>query len=843
MSIYESSVRKPVTTALIFVAVIIIGIFSYTKLSVDYFPEMDAPFVSVITFYPGAGAEDIEVNISKLLEDNLNSVSDLKNITSTSKDNVSMVMIEFEWGTNLDEATNDVRDAVSRIEKNLPEGIEKPIILRFNTSMMPIMFITAMANESYNALGKVLDDVIAKPLARIDGIGAVSIGGGAEREIQVNVDPKVIEAYNMSVEQIGQLIAAENLNLPTGAVDVGSNNISMRVQGEFYDAKQIEDIQIANFQGKAIYIKDVATVKDTIKDLSQIVSANGERSAVIIITKQSGANTVEICKKIREQLPVLSKNLPPDVSLNIRQDNSENVVASINSLTETIYLAMLFVVIVILFFIGNWRSTIIVIVTIPVSLVTAFIYLFVTGNTINIISLSSLSIAIGMVVDDAIVVLENITTHIERGSSPREAAIYATNEVGVAVIAASLTIVAVFLPLTFLGGMAGIMFKQLGWIVTIIIAVSTVAALSLTPMMSSIMLKAKKKEKKTTFFNKLYAPIGRGLDKFDSAYSKFLGWAVRHRIVVMIAAGLLFVSSLLLLKFVGTDFMPKTDDSQIRAIVELPIGTRKEVTSEFCNKIQAEFMEKYKDHILNIQLQVGAADENNLFSSFSKNGTNIGTFNIKLVKPRFRDKTSFEVADIMRNDVARYPEIHKFSVISQSGGFGGGSTADLAIKIFGFDIDKTTELANELKERMKTVSGTRDVDISRQEMKLEYKLELDRAKLSAAGLTTVAVSTAIRNRINGLVASKFREDGDEYDIMVRFDRPFREGLENIESIVVYNSAGKGVKIRELGQVVERYMLPEITRENRQRIVSVTCNVEGRALGDVTADVLAEVDKM
>jgi hydrophobe/amphiphile efflux-1 (HAE1) family protein len=842
MSIYETSVRKPITTALIFVAVVFLGLFSYNKLAVDLYPDMDMPYIMVITSYGGAGAEDVETNVSRLVEDNLNSVSNLKNIYSSSRDNVSLVTLEFEWGTNLDEATNEVRDALGRVKRAFPDGVDEPIIFKFSSSMMPIMMITATARESFPALNELLEDKIANPLNRIDGIGAISVAGGPTREIQVNVDPKRLEAFNLSVEQIGAIIAQENINMPAGSMDIGSSTLALRMQGEFISSDQLRDIVVANFQGRPVFLRDIATVRDTTRDLSQIVTSFGNPAAQLIITKQSGANTVGINRQIRDMLPELMKTLPSDVDLLIRFDTSEFIENSVNSLTQTIFFTLLAVAITILLFLGKWRSTLIIVIVIPVSLVTAFIYLFMTGNTLNVITLSSLAICISLVVDDAIVILENISRHIKKGSSPREAAIYATNEVGLAVIATTLTLLAVFLPLTFLGGMAGMLFKPLGWIIAIVTTASTLVALSLTPMMASTMLRAREDEKTDGWFDILYRPIGRALEGLDNAYSKFLHWAISQRGLVLTLATATFISSLFLLRVVGTEFFPAADQSQISITIELPVGVNKDITQEICERIESTFPTKYPE-IERYMLTVGATDQDNAFSAiFGASGSHIGTFSINLTNVTERDRSDKELMDLLRQDIAQIPDIVKFSVSDGSGGF-GGSGSDIEVKIFGHDIDQTNAIAEDLKIRMEQIDGTRDVAISRQEKKLNLTLDLDREKLAMHGLNTAGVSSAVRNRINGMTASKFREDGNEYNIIVRNKIEFRGSVEDIENISVFNNQGRRIRIKEIGNVVEGFTLPEISRENRQRVVKVTSSVFGRPLGNVVNDLNAELRQL
>lgn len=488
MKIYETAVRKPVSTCLIFVAIVIFGLFSLRNLAIDQYPEMEMPAVTVFTVYPGANATDIETNVTRVLEDQLNTVSNLDKLTSTSKDNYSMITLEMEWGSDLTEATNDVRDVVSRAMSSLPDGVDQPTVFKFNSSMMPIMILSVTADDSYSALNKILDEKMVNVLNRIGGVGAVTIAGAPEREVQVNDDPTKLEAYNLTVEALGGLIAAENVNIPAGTMDIGNNTFNIKADGEFDNSDILKKIVVSNAGGKTIYLSDVAEIKDTLEKATQDVRVNGKRGVTVIIQKQSGANTVDIIKQVNKALPSIEKTLPPDIDINIIVDGSESIIDSINSLSDSVMYAFIFVILVVMAFLGRWRATFIICLTIPISLVTAFIYLFATGSTLNIISLSSLSIAIGMVVDDAIVVLENITTHIEKGSSPKEAAIYATNEVWLSVIATTLVVLAVFMPLTMLSGMAGIMFRELGWIVSIVVSISTCAAISLTPMLSAYIL-------------------------------------------------------------------------------------------------------------------------------------------------------------------------------------------------------------------------------------------------------------------------------------------------------------------------------------------------------------------
>ncbi|MDD4830456.1 MAG: efflux RND transporter permease subunit, partial [Bacteroidales bacterium] len=759
MKLYESAVKKPITTAIIFVAIVVLGLFSLSKLSIDMLPEIEMNQAIVIVTYPGASAEDVENNVSKTLESALSTVSDLKKIKSTSKENTAVISAEFNWGTDIDAAVNDMRDKIEMVKSYLPDGCSNPIIMKISTDMIPVSIYSATADESSEALYKILEDGVANPLNRINGVGSVSIAGAPQREISVNIDPQKLEAYNLTIEQIGGSIAKENVNTPGGSFDVGSETYSLRIEGEMKESELLNNIIVSNYGGKTVYLKDVALVSDSVQEKAQESYVNGRKGATIVIQKQTGANSVDVVKKIREQLPKITKNLPKDIQFEEVMNTTDNIENSIASLVETVLLAFLFVAIVVIFFLGQWRATIIIMITIPVSLIASFIYLLVSGNTINIISLSALSIAIGMVVDDAIVVLENITTHIERGARPREAAIYGTNEVGVAVIASTLTIFAVFFPFTMMSGMAGIMFSQLGWMVCIVMAISLICALSLTPMLSSTMLRRNRKSNKT--FDKLYAPIKKVLDKLDHNYSRLLTWVVRHKTITIIAGVLIFVGSIMLSFGVGSEFIPASDNSQISGNFQLPVGANVERSKVIAKKFETAIKKKYPE-ITTLSYTVGipSEDDNNSWAQMQTSGSNYVSFRIKLLDIKERKRDIFEISEGIRQELASYTELYKYNVLAGGGdGMTSGSTVD--IEILGYDFDATEKIAKEIKEKMSKTKGFRDVTISREDYKPQYQIEFDREKLSLNGLDVATASTFIRNRMNGMTASLFREDGEE----------------------------------------------------------------------------------
>ena len=843
MKIYETSVRKPISTALIFVAVIVFGLFSLKNLAIDQLPEMDLPSISVITTYSGANAEDIENNITRRIEDGLNTVSNLKEITSKSSDGVSLVSLEFEWGTNLDEASNDIRDALGRLSDYMPEDAEDPIIFRFNSSLMPIMSFSITADESYPALNKILEEQFVNRLSRIDGVGSVSVMGAPVREIQVNVDPVKMEAYGLTVEQIGAIIAQENVNSSGGTLDIGSHTYNIKTDGEFTSSDDLKTILISNMGGQEVYLRDVAEIKDTLEKQTLDERMNGELGVRVMIQKQSGANTVKIVEKVKKMLPEIEKNLPSDVKVHLLNDSSKTIKDSISTLTDTVMFAFLFVILVVLFFLGRWRATLIICLTIPISLVVSFIYLKLTGGTLNIISLSSLSIAIGMVVDDAIVVLENITTHIERGSKPREAAIYGTNEVWLSVIATTLVVVAVFLPLTMVEGMAGVMFQQLGWIVSLVVTTSTVAAISLTPMMSALLLRLENNQHTYKGLSAIYRPIDKFLAWLDRAYASALRWALAHKKLVFFAPmALLGVGVWLFVEKIPTEFMPSSDGESMSATITLEQNLGVEYTTRVARQIDSIVYASYPEVML-LSTSAGSSSTSNVFAAMSTTGSNIINYTFRLTDPQERERTVFEIADAFRADLATIPEI-KRSMVSSGGGMGGmmGGGSSVELQIFGHDIESTNAIAEDLMGKLSQLEGARDVRLSRDDMRPEFNVEFDRNRLAYYGLNTSTVASAIRNRINGMTASVYREDGEEYYIKVRYGEEHRTSLEDVENILVYNSRGEGVRVRDIGKVTEVYAPPTIERQNRQRLVTVTVALgKDAVLGDMVKKVNGVLD--
>ncbi|MCX7955314.1 MAG: efflux RND transporter permease subunit [Bacteroidales bacterium] len=837
MKIYEAAVKKPVTTIMIFLAIIVTGVYSLTQLAIDYFPEIELPALTLVTTYRGADAKSIEENITKILEQQLSSLNRLKKLTSRSNDNISIITAEFEYGTNLDEAANDIRDIIDRILPYLPDDIDRPAIFKFSSSMLPILIYTINADQNYEGLEKIIENKIINPLNRIDGVANVMLFGLPTRVIYIEFDPAKLENYNITINQVVNILKAQNINYPLGNIKTQQLEYRVTMEGEFPSSDLIKDIFITLQNGKNVYLKDIAVVKDTLKDFTQIESINGEKGIRMAIIKQSGANTLKVASKAINLIEEAKKTLPSDIKINIVFDTSNNIKAAITNLAKTILFAFIFVSIVVFLFLGRIRQSLIIIAVIPISLVSGFIYLYGVNDSLNLISLSAITIAIGMVVDDAIVVIENITKHIERGSTPKQSAVNATNEVWVAVIATTIVIVVVFLPMSFASGLTGVLFKSLGWIVTITIILSTITAISLTPMLSSIMLK-ENSTKKQNLWNKTF---GHLLNKLDELYHNFIRFVLRHKIPSLLIAIIIFISSLFLIKVIGTDFFPLSDHSVIRGTIQIQTGVNLEETKKIIKKLENIIETRYPEK-LRMVFSAGTSERVTFLSAFLSNSNSVINVLIRLKDREERKRSIFEIIDDLRSVLDTMPEIVKYNFTSETtmGGM-GGNTID--IKIFGYDLDKSTSFALKIKEELKKIKEAKDITISRENDNPQLKIFLKNDKLSQLGLNTAIVSNELRSYITGITATKYKEEGNEYEVIVRLNDQVRNNIEILKNLSINTPFGTKVKLHEIADIKEEWVPPSIEHENKQRIIKVSVKPGNISLGQLANQIQNIVNKI
>jgi HAE1 family hydrophobic/amphiphilic exporter-1 len=832
MKLPEISVRRPVTTVMVFAAVTLLGCVAFFKLNLDLLPDIEPPSVSVITPYPGASATDVESEVTKYLEDQLSTTPDLDRLESKSKDNIAIVTCVFNWGTDLDVAVNDIREKIDLAKPDLADGAKEPFIFKFSSSMVPVLIMTVTAQESSPDLYRIVDKQIADPLKRVSGVGAVVYIGGQERQINVHFDREAIEAYHLSVRQVRNVLAAENLNLPVGTAKIGRNELQIRVAGRYRDAAEIANTVIGSDGDALVRLRDVATVTDAFEEPQEWARSGKLPAIALLIQKQSGANTVTVIETIKERLKTLKTEVPADIEIHKIIDNSDHIYSMIYNLTEAAVVGGILVIVVCFLFLRRFRTSLVVTMAIPFSIIVAFIGLFTMGYTINVISLMSLAIAVGMVVDDAIVVLENIVRHVDDGKSPKLAAVEGASEVGMAVAASTLTIVAVFAPLLLVKGLAGIIFGQLAFIILITILASLFISLTLTPMASSRLLRSRDERK----LNPVFAWSERLLNKIEAGYSHALEWGLRHRKMLLSLIIIVFTGSLALIPLVGTEFFPEVDSGEVEVVLEMQQGTRVEVTAgitqEMLKAVNA-IPEMQASYALAGQTQKGF-----LTALGFEEGTNIGRIGGRLVEKEERSRHAKEIASELREQAMKLPGVEKFSASAVSAiqkAFLGGGRA-ISIDILGHDIEMTNKVAAEIRRIVEATPGSVDVSVSRKKPRPEVQVRLDRDKAASLGLNVALVADALRTNYYGFDDTKFREAGDDFDIELRLKKDQRETIRGIGETPITTLTGQTIKLRNVASVREAFGPVEIERKNRTRVTKVQAGVQGRVLGDVVRDV-------
>lgn len=836
MKLPEIGVKRPVFTAMIFIAVLLFGIVSLKMLPTDVLPDIELPTLTVITVYPGASAKEVEQQVTKKLEETLSGSENLKKITSKSKENVSFITLQYTWSSDLNEASANARDLIDLAKRRLPDAAEDPTIFKINSSMLPVIIYGVNAKESYNGISRIIEDKVTNPLKKLPGVGSVLVLGQPSREIKINIDPEKLKAYHFSITQLSQFLKLENINIPGGIIKVGSNEFAIRVPGEFESIQEIENMALSSFNGKIIHLKDIATVVDGFKEKDEIIRVGNKHAIGLLVQKQSGANTVEVATSLRNEVKKIQRILPADVEITELMDSSELVTASINNLTETILYAALFVVLIVFLFLRNYRSSLIVILSIPFSLIVAFIYMYFAGYTVNIFSLMSLAVAIGVVVDNAIVVLDNITRHIEKGVRPRQAAIFATGEMGLAITASTFTIIAVFLPMVFMGGLVGIMFKQLAILTSVTLLASLVTSLLLTPMMASLLLKSAEEEKSKKH-GKLYKLSEELFVALENAYKKGLEWSVRHRSMVIAISLGLFIVTLFLARNVGTDYIPEFDAGDVTIVFQTEVGTNVAETERVAKQVE-EILRKEVPEMKSFFTIVGQTEDGLLTSIGFKEGKNIATLMAKIVPPEKRNRSAREIADVLRKRIALIPEIEKYNV--SGGSFLSaallGNIKPIQVNLMGNDLGELNAVADSLKAELQKNPNLTNIETTVDKGKMEILIKIDQRKAAALGLNSGMIAMQVRQGIYGTEAGNYQEEGEEYKIIIRYDSANRNNIEKLNSIMLTTLTGQQIPIATIASIGRGVGPLEISRESQQRVVYLMSDLKDISLGDATSQV-------
>jgi len=814
---------------MLFCAIILLGVVSVTKLNIDLLPDIEPPVVSILTVWPGASASDVESEVTDVIENQVNSVNNLDTLTSKSLDNLSVVSCKFNWGTNLNVATNDIRDKLELTKRDLPGDADPPMLFKFSSSTMPIMAVTITGEKTWPRLYHLVDKKISDELKRVPGVGAIVAYGGLRRRINVYFDVKKLEGFHLSIQQVNQVLAMENLNIPAGSIKTGYKDYFIRVPARYKTIEEIQDTTIGYFNQRPVYLRD------------------GKKSILLLLQKQTGKNTVAVVHGVKERLTEIQKILPSDVKIGIPFDTAEYILLAIKNLRNTLLWGIFFVVLVTIVFLRRFRTAIIISLTIPFSLIISFIFLYIFGYTINIISLLSLIIASGMVVDNGIVVLENIVRHVEHGGRVKPSAIYGANEMGMAVTASTMTIVVVFVPLVFVSGFTGIMFKQLSFVVSITLLASLFTALSMTPMLSSQWITSTPEtlKKRKGFLGKFYSMTERHLETVEDGYNRLLGWSLRHRKTVVVLAVVIFASSLSLIPFLSTAFVPEPDSGDVRINFRLQEGTRIEETNRVIEKIIQIMDEVVKpEEYRHSYAFDGATEEGTGVVLGFDEGPNVGEIGFKLVDMDKRDRSAREIANILRERIEKIPGINRLQVTATSPikSLMMGAGKPVSAEIQGADLNANLAFAQKLERVMGKIPGLRDVAISQKDPRPELWVKVDRAKASSLGLNIAIIAGTLRNYFYGVEATQFRDAGDNFDIFTRFRKEDKDRLKTLPEIPIFTPDGRMIRLGNVAQIINGEGPIEIQRKNRQRIIKVEADIFERPLGDVTEDIKNELKK-
>lgn len=848
MRLPEFGVKQPVATLMLFLALALLGGFALTRLNVDILPNIDPPVISILTSWYGASASDVETEVTEPIEDVVNSVNNLDTLTSKSLDNLSLVSLKFDWGTDLDIASNDIRDRLELAKRKLPKDAEAPILFKFSSATAPIMFVTISGDKSWPRLYEIVDKQVVDELKRVPGVGTIIVHGGLRRRINVYFDVEKLEAYKIPITVVNQILAAENLNIPAGSIKTGTKEYFVRIPGRFRSPEEIQDIIVGSFQGRPIYLRDVAKVEDGFEPQDIMGWGDRKPALVLILQKQTGKNTVDVLNRVKKRLNELEKVLPPDVEINIVMDASENILISVKNLRTTLFYGIFFVVLVTLIFLRQIRTAVIISLAIPFSLIIAFILLYVFGYTINLVSLMSLAIASGMVVDNAIVVLENITRHVEKGGRPKTAAMFGASEMGLAITASTLTTVIIFLPLMFLTGLAGIIFRQLGLTLTATLMASLLVALLFIPMLSSRWVRPVMSSQ-TTYRGLgyyLYHIPEEALKALEETYKRFLAFCLAYPKSVVFVAALIFIFSLSLIPFLSTSLFPKVDTGDLEVRFRLQEGTRIEETHKVVNRILDDIDNIVKPEEMRHGYAFDGETKEGIGVALGfEQGPNVGSIGFKLVHKDKRERSAEDIASLLRERVREIPGITKIKVRATDPitSILTGAGKPISVELQGSDIQELMDFANRLKKEMETIPGLVDIEISQKEQRPEIWVEVDRQKAAQLGLNLYTVGWAVRNYFYGVNPTEFREVGDKWDIFTRLSERDKDRLLNLPEVPIYTQDGRAIKLKNIAQIVEGSGPIEIERKNRQRIVKVEADTYKRALGAATRDVREKLSEL
>jgi len=832
MNLSRFAVHRPVLTVMVALIVIIVGAVSFRRLPIDLMPDITYPTLSISTEYENASPEEVEELITRLIEEAMSAVPGVEEVTSVSAEGRSSVRVTFTWGTDLDNAANDIRDRLDRILERLPEDADRPILRKFDLASFPILILGVSGNLDPIQMRKIIDNQVKYRIERIPGVASLDIRGGLDREIHVDLNPEKLKALQLPIDQILNRIQEENINLPAGSIEQGQMDITIRTPGIYTNLEELRNTVVAIREKAAIQLKEIATVEDAWEKVTRIVRVNGRPGIRLSVNKQSGKNTVEVASGVLREIERINTDLP-QIQITPIIDTSDYIKRSITNVGTTILYGSALAILVLLLFLRNIPSTAIIATTIPISVIATFTLMYFGGFTLNLMTLGGLALGIGMLVDNAIVVLENIHRLRETGQAPETAAVGGSQEVVAAVIASTITTLVVFLPLIFVRGMAGVMFKQLSYVVSFSLACSLVVALTLVPMLSSRVRGPVVQDPQTgkTPAGRFLRMSGNFFARIEQGYGNLLHVALNHPIMVLSASGLMLIGSLLLIPLIGVELMPATDESEVRIYAEMAMGTKLETVAEAFAKIEAIVQQEVPE-IKNTVAFIGG-------SSWRARGSNAGELRIALKPLSERNRSSEQIAVALRRKLTALPGV---AVRTRAGeglfllrmGTAEGDKIELEVR--GHDLDISDALARRVQEVVDSVEGITDVKMSRETGTPEELIIVDRQKAADMKLTVSKIAKMLQTALTGTSAGYYRDSGYEYMIRVKLAEAEKKNLKEILDLTLTNADGEPVVLRNVVAVRPRRGPVLVQRKGQERVVYVSANISERDMGAILADI-------
>jgi len=833
MSISTLSIKRAITFTMVYVFVVGFGLFGLSRLKIDLYPDVTFPVIAIITTYTGVAPADMENLVTKPIEEAVASVENIKHIRSQSKLGASLILAEFDWGIDLDASEKDIRNNVDFIRDYLPDEASEPLIIAFDPQKMPILFMSVSGPMGPAELRELSRRQIKPALERIVGVASAETAGGLKRQIQVQIEPAKLQAQGLSVDTVISALGRENKQVPGGKLDEGGSEFSIRTLSEYTSVEQIANTVIGYREETPLYVKNVAQVQDTYEERTRVIRNNRKPGILLLVSKNSKANTVQVADRVIESIPKIVSRLPEGVKIGVIFNQADFIKRSISNLSSTAVQAFLLAALVLLFFLHNIRASIIVALSIPISIVVTFAVLDLAEITLNMMSMAGLALAVGLLVDNSIVVLENIFRHFKGSGNLLKSADSGTREVGTAIIASTLTTISVFFPVLFVPGIAGVMFNDMALTICFSLFCALLVSLTLIPLLSSRFLKESSEENRT-----LPQRISRGIDgrleKLLSFYSGTLSWCLNHRKTTLMVALLLFAISLAMVPRLGMDFFPKMDEGHFEIQAERAAGTSLKSTETTFRQIE-DIIQETIPELENQNSDIGVGET---FGAFAK-GSYAGEIRVNLIDKEQRDRSQREIESALRKRLDQIPGI----TYSITQGHFMGEEGDLIIYLYGEDLDIGKRLSNTIKETIRDVPGALEVNTSLDAGRPELQIDLDRDRISALGLSTQQVASAVSTYIKGTSASLFRDQGEEYDILVQLDPRYRKSTEILKNLYVTNPQGEQIPLSSIARIRRSTSPTSILRRDQQRVVNIAVTVQGRSLGEVTRDVEKRLEKI